>query len=58
MADQRQNILIFGVLFYLKVPVSQALWHAPIIPAMGKLRQKAGEFQASLGSIARPFIKK
>jgi hypothetical protein len=33
-------------------------WHMPIIPGVGKLRQEAYEFKASLNYIERPFLKK
>jgi hypothetical protein len=37
--------------------ISQAWWHVPIIPAIGRLRQKDCEFEANLGSTARPCLK-
>jgi hypothetical protein len=32
-----------------KTEESQVWWHIPVIPALGKLRQKDQEFEASLG---------
>jgi hypothetical protein len=34
-----------------------AWWCTPVIPVFRRLRQEDGEFQASLGSIVRPFLK-
>jgi hypothetical protein len=32
---------------------SQACWHMPVIPTLGRLRQEDHKFKASLGYIAR-----
>jgi hypothetical protein len=37
--------------------VKQAWWHAPVIPALRRPRQKNYKFQASLGYTARPCLK-
>jgi hypothetical protein len=38
----------------LKIPWSQAQWYKPVIPALGRLKQKKNhEFKASLGYIAK-----
>jgi hypothetical protein len=33
-------------------------WFTPVIPALGRLRQEAQEFQASLGFMAGACLKK
>jgi hypothetical protein len=37
---------------------SQVWWHTPIIPALGRLRQKDYKFKASLDNTAGPCIEK
>jgi hypothetical protein len=37
---------------------SWAWWHTPVIPALGRLKQKNHGFKASLGYIVRPCLKK
>jgi hypothetical protein len=44
--------------FNTKVSLSQAWWHTPLIPALRRLKQKDHKFEASLGYIARPSLKK
>jgi hypothetical protein len=38
--------------------LSQARWLTPVIPALGKLRQKDSKFEASLGHVAGLCLKK
>jgi hypothetical protein len=50
------------VLIYVNISVEKesltcACLHTPVIPALGLLRQEDGKFQASLGYIARPYVK-
>jgi hypothetical protein len=33
-------------------------WHTPVFTAVRKLRQEDHKFQASLGYIVRPYLKK
>jgi hypothetical protein len=33
-------------------------WHIPVFPAVKRIRQEDCMFKASLGNIARPYIKK
>jgi hypothetical protein len=37
--------------------LSRALWYMFVIPALGRLRQEDGKFQASLSYIVRHFLK-
>jgi hypothetical protein len=49
--------VIWGI--FLKVPSEPGnVWHRPVILALGRLRQEKHEFQASLGYIVRPQLKK
>jgi hypothetical protein len=40
------------------VLLGQVWWCPPIIPVLGRLRQKDSKFKDSLGYIARPCLKK
>jgi hypothetical protein len=51
----QMNISLFTmrkVLFY------QAWWFMPILPVFGRMRQDGSKFEASLGYIGRPSLKK
>jgi hypothetical protein len=37
---------------------SQAWWHIPVIPALGRLRQKHQKFEASVGYISKSLSQK
>jgi hypothetical protein len=41
----------------LKLPKLGVVVHTLVIPTLGRLRQKACEFEASLGYIAIPYLK-
>jgi hypothetical protein len=42
----------------IKYVLSWAWWCMPVIPELGRLRQEAHEFKASLGFIGKPYLKK
>jgi hypothetical protein len=42
------------ILYYLSV----VWWGTPVIPALRRMRQEDGEFQASLGYVVRHCFKK
>jgi hypothetical protein len=52
LKHQNPHLLVVSILYS-----SQAWWYLPVIPALRSLRQKDCQFQASLGSAARPCLK-
>jgi hypothetical protein len=42
----------------LKLYISQASWHTPVISALGRLKQKDQKFKAGIGYVVSPCLKK
>jgi hypothetical protein len=49
---------LFRFLFLSLNFQSQAWWHMPVIPALGRLRQEDCEFEVYLNYIVKPYLKK